>query len=77
MAAKFNKEGALAMLARMPDDEPVFVLRAQDRAATRAIEAWIEAASFLGANVEKLHGAEDHRQAFLRWQVDHTTKVPD
>jgi hypothetical protein len=37
----FNKAGAIAMLAKIPDDEPVFVLRAQDRAAVYAIESWI------------------------------------
>lgn len=77
MSAQFTKDGAIAMLSAMPDHEPVFVLRAQDRAAAYAIKAWVEEARALGASDEKLAGAEEHRQAFLRWEDAHRTKVPD
>lgn len=73
----YDKQAALAMIARMPDDEPVFVLRAQDAAAVHAIEAWVEEASALGASEEKTVGGEEHRDAFLVWQETHATKVPD
>lgn len=75
MVLVFDREQVLAMLARVPEDEPIFVLRAQDAAAVHALEAWIEEASRLEANVEKLEGAEEHRTAFVDWQGRHPNKV--
>lgn len=72
-----TKREAIAMLEAMPDDEPVFVLRAQDRAAPHAIEGWVEEASALGASEEKIAGGEEHRLAFVEWAKTHRTKVPD
>ena len=73
----FNKDAAIAKLAKMPDDEPVFVLRAHDVAASHAINSWIDWAGALGAKQEKLDGAEEHLMAFIAWQSVHGTKVPD
>lgn len=74
---KFTKDGALAMLQKISDDEPVFVLRAQDQAAVTAIQAWIIEAQMIGASKEKCEGAREDLQAFFDWQKTHHTKVPD
>lgn len=76
---KFNRDAATAMLAAIPEDEPIFVLRAQDKAASRAIRAWIDAAASLGADKDKVAGVRCTLFAFVEWQTANPTrvKVPD
>jgi hypothetical protein len=61
----------------IPDDEPVFLIRAQDRAAIPAAEAWCEAAEALGADAKIVQVVRDHIEVVRRWQESHPTKVPD
>ena len=61
----------------IPDDEPVFLIRAQDRAAIPAAEAWCEAAEALGADAKIVQVVRDHIEVVRHWQESHPTKVPD
>lgn len=60
----------------IPDDEPVFLIRGQDRAAIPAAEAWCEAATELGADAEIIATVRRHIEVVREWQETHA-KVPD
>lgn len=50
---------ATEYLKRIPPDEPVFVLRAQDKAAVETVRTWIyKVAEHLGWNHPKITSAE-------------------
>lgn len=70
---------AASCLNRADDDEPVFVLRAQDLVAPIAIEHWIVAARALGASPEKIQGARRLQMRMAEWRRTHggRMKVPD
>lgn len=66
----------LAALTRIPADEPVFILRAQDLTAPGAIISWIETAQARGVNKSKIDQALTSLGAFLRWPNDRK-RLPD
>lgn len=78
--AVFSKSAAQAMLDKCADDEPVFLLRGQDRYMVPTVKAWSDKVAngtdsddslILAARVdETLDEAID-------WQLSHTTKEPD
>jgi len=61
----------------IPDEEPVFLLRATDRAAPCAIEAWAREAARIGASQEIVDMAMGHAKYMEAWQTAHGSKVPD
>lgn len=65
------------VLAAAAEDEPLFVLRAQDRTAVPTILHWARLAEKKLAPKQKLAGAYSAIAAFLSWQADHDTKDPD
>jgi hypothetical protein len=70
-----NAIEAIDYLKTMPGDEPVFVIRAQDKNAVSTVQAWIyKAAERLGWNHPKITGAEAVVQAMGAWP---TKKHPD
>jgi hypothetical protein len=59
---------AIDYLKTMPVDEPVFVLRAQDKSAVSTVQGWIYTnAERLGWNAPKITGAEAVVQAMGAW----------
>lgn len=58
-------------------DEPIFVLRAQDRCAPGAVRDWAARAKVQGASPEKVQGALDTAADMEAWQKIHGAKVPD
>jgi hypothetical protein len=72
--AEALKKGCLVNAA---NDEPVFILRAQDRCAPGAVRDWAHRAANLGANGDKVSDAMDVALEMERWQTSHTMKVPD
>jgi hypothetical protein len=70
MATKHN---SLA-LANAQDDEPIFVLRAQDRLAPGLVRAWADQAERAGCAGEKINEARALAEAMERWPV---RKLPD
>jgi hypothetical protein len=60
----------------IPDDEPVFLLRAQDRFAPAVVEAW--AALMAATGDRMLCNLAAGQAAFMRaWQIEHAVKTPD
>jgi hypothetical protein len=62
---------------QIPDDEPVFLIRAQDITAPRAVSFWAILARDSGAIPDIVNAAIEQGSKMLRWQVDHKAKIPD
>ena len=62
---------------KIPEDEPVFMLRAQDAVAPGVVEAWALAAHNAGADAGIVQHAYEHAQLMRKWQAEHGSKVPD
>jgi len=58
----------------IPTEEPVFLLRAQDRAAAPAVRAWAAVAQALGADPEVVKNALHQADLMDAWPVK---KIPD
>jgi hypothetical protein len=70
MATKHNS----VSLKKANDDEPIFVLRAQDRLAAEAVRYWAEQAQQAGSSEAKVAEAREIAAAMERWP---TRKLPD
>lgn len=64
-------------LGKADDDEPIFVLRAQDVFAPSLVESWAMRVRRLDPDAEKSRSAYKVADAMLKWQANHKTKVPD
>lgn len=62
---------------KVGEDEPVFVLRAQDRCAQGAVRDWAKRATGIGAPEKKVESATDCAFSMGTWGQTHETKVPD
>ena len=62
---------------KIPVDEPVFMLRAQDVIAPQVVEIWALAAHAAGADDDIVEHAYKHAQLMRKWQEEHGSKVPD
>lgn len=70
-------KGTDPILAKIGDDEPVFVLRAKDALAPGIVRAWVEAAMDAGVSLEKVAEARNLAHLMERWQETHGSKTPD
>lgn len=61
----------------IPEDEPVFLLRGQDKLAPSIVEVWAEKASALGASQKIVTAAFRQASRMRAWQMQHGAKVPD
>ena len=61
-------------LNKAANDEPVFVLRAQDLLAPKVINFWCQLAGSAGTSAEKIAEARRLIQLMEQW---HTRKQPD
>lgn len=61
----------------IPEDEPVFLLRAQDIVAPEVVEMWAVAAHNVGAKDNIIQHAYEHAQSMRKWQKEHRVKIPD
>ena len=77
--AKKSVEIASGCLSRCADDEPVFVLRAHDVTAPRAVRGWVSnaLASVRPPKAEKLAEALRLADEMEAWQNANGVKVPD
>lgn len=64
-------------LGRADEDEPVFVLRAHDRAAPGAVRDWAGRALKMGGSPEKAASAMDVALEMEAWQKVRGFKEPD
>lgn len=62
---------------RIPEDEPVFLLRGQDRFAPRLLLMWASELRLSGGDPYMAQTAEAHAQAMIEWQKAHRVKTPD
>lgn len=67
------------VLAKVRDDEPIFVIRGQDKLAPEIVQAWIEAAVMEGVRTDKIVSAHRYLHDIVVYQKDHPdlVKVPD
>lgn len=63
----------------IPDDEPIFILRASDQCAPQTIRQYAANADRAGSPTEHHASARRQADAFDGWQEDHGSrvKVPD
>lgn len=74
------KADVLKQLENIPDHEPVFLLRAQDRIASTIVRTWAAKAMIdYGCNAAKVDGAQKVALAMEQWQEKnpHMVKAPD
>lgn len=62
---------------KIPEDEPVFLLRAQDKLAPELLLQWAMKLRLLGGDPNMARLAEDHAQRMIDWQAKHGCKTPD
>lgn len=63
----------------IPDDEPVFILRAKDKLARKVVAYWLELAAEAGVSVDKQVRVSEHLTAMDMFALDHPErmKIPD
>lgn len=64
-------------LENAADDEPIFVLRAQDDLAVESIHRWADLLELYGNAPEKAQQARDIADAMQDWQKENGSKLPD
>jgi hypothetical protein len=75
--AQAGKYGELG-IEHVPDGEPVFVIRAQDKAALAALMCYAQVAESIGAKTDFVDRIWDQIiPDFRTWQRHHDTKTPD
>lgn len=57
---------------KIPDDEPVFLIRAQDRTAVATLEYWIS----LNSDDTAIHLAKEHVERMKAWPIKKKADVP-
>jgi hypothetical protein len=74
--AQAGKYGELG-IEHIPDDEPVFIIRAQDKLAVPTLDAYLELAEKAGVEEKFLDHLDRVRGDIRIWQRQNRTKVPD
>ena len=62
---------------KIPDDEPVFLLRGQDRLAPQLVDDWATSLEKITGKNELTLAARGQANAMRRWQREHKSKTPD
>lgn len=62
---------------KIPDDEPVFLVRAQDVVGPMTVRAWARNAELVGAEDDIIAHALEHAMLMEDWQDSYGRKVPD
>lgn len=68
--AKIELENAVngkGCLGKAADDEPVFILRAQDMLSADLVDMWATQASLVGCHNDKVREARDLAQQMREW----------
>jgi hypothetical protein len=61
----------------IPDDEPVFLIRAKDAISPAVVNHWASLAQLAGASPVMVRAARRQADAMKDWQVKHGSKIPD
>lgn len=62
---------------KIPEDEPVFLLRAQDVTAPFLVRMWAQQAESFGAKQDIVDAARRQAANMTEWQREHGMKIPD
>lgn len=62
---------------KIPELEPVFLLRGQDKTAPNIVREWAAQARVAGCRADIIQAALDQADAMDRWQMTNGSKVPD
>lgn len=62
---------------KIPEDEPVFLIRAQDVLARSVLGFYVEAAKAIDAQPELIQLVKEHAVRMAIWQEEHGYKYPD
>ena len=62
---------------KIPKDEPVFLLRGQDKFAPALLLRWAGELRLSGGNPEIARMVEEHAQKMIEWQKSVKVKIPD
>lgn len=62
---------------KIPEDEPVFLLRAQDVTAPAVVKWWCNLARQHGASENIIEAARSQVDEMIKWQKEHGMKIPD
>jgi hypothetical protein len=61
----------------IPENEPVFLIRAQDITAPKVVRYWAVQAEREGAKKDIIRAAQKWASRMEKWQRDHMKKIPD
>lgn len=64
-------------MGKIPDDEPVFLIRGQDTAAIRTLQYYAHVAESHGADAGLINAVRRQVDAIRRWQEENGSKVAD
>ena len=70
-------KGTDEVLAKIGDDEPIFILRAKDMLAPMTIDYWALHLAGLGGDTEKIEEAKALAHDMRVWQQNNGSKIPD
>lgn len=70
-------EEEFGTLSRCAPNEPIFVLRAQDKLAPALVKIWCQLAATHGVCLSKRTEAMELAVEMERWQQSNGSKVPD
>lgn len=62
---------------KIPEDEPVFLIRGQDAVAPEVVTYWALQAQLKGAAKNICDAARAQADAMVQWQQEHGKKIPD
>lgn len=62
---------------KIPENEPVFLLRGQDVCAIPALEAWVNEAKKQAVEPRMVSAALAQLEKMRDWQLEHKVQVPD
>lgn len=62
---------------KIPEDEPVFLIRAQDVTAPEVVRYWAMKAQCSGAKENIVKAARLQAERMVEWQREHSIKIPD
>ena len=61
----------------IPEDEPVFLIRAQDVNAPKTLEAWAESNDMIGGDQQLSSAVRRQAHKMREWQLSMAVKIPD
>lgn len=60
----------------IPENEPVFLIRAQDKVSAATVRDWANKAAIVGADPEIVDAALAHAQRMEEWPIKKVPNVP-